>query len=247
MLYEQYQPPTSTTDTRHPGQEQVNQQRHAPTQESPPASRTPRSGGKWDANGDGGSAGLAIGLSKMKRGDAFLKIALWCSGAGPGSLTLKLFGGYGSSFSGAASMLMFQESLAETTREVLPPCRCVAVSSGGNNNRNHGAERRTQALHPGRVTKRKVARRGDKVGEVGEGGRRGIGPGNPDWSVTAPFPSLPQREQPGIGTRSDARAQTDSCRRGKTEAEMVRCPGVVWDGWLWLLLTGGHRDGTPGQ
>ena len=144
-------------------------------------------------------------------------------------------------------MLMFQESLAETTREVLPPCRCVAVSSGGNNNRNHGAERRTQALHPGRVTKRKVARRGDKVGEVGEGGRRGIGPGNPDWSVTAPFPSLPQREQPGIGTRSDARAQTDSCRRGKTEAEMVRCPGVVWDGWLWLLLTGGHRDGTPGQ
>jgi hypothetical protein len=31
-------------------------------------------GGKWDTNGDGGSAGLAIGLREMKHGDAFLKI-----------------------------------------------------------------------------------------------------------------------------------------------------------------------------
>lgn len=31
-------------------------------------------GGKWDTSGVGGSAGLAIALRKMKRGDVFLKI-----------------------------------------------------------------------------------------------------------------------------------------------------------------------------
>jgi hypothetical protein len=49
---------------------------NGPNSEGPPASRTPRPGGKWDRSGDGGSAGLAIGLREMKRRDAILKITL---------------------------------------------------------------------------------------------------------------------------------------------------------------------------
>ena len=67
--------------------------------------------------------------------------------------------------------------------------------------------------------------------EVGEGGRRGIGHGSPDWSATAPFPMLPQREQPGPShSLSWMRAPRKILVAGadRPGAEMVRCSGVGW-------------------